>query len=61
MMMTMSMMMMMIWIMVIIVDPVINPDDDENTVLVHDFISVLFNEHIGKVPNGDHNPLNLKI
>ena len=36
------------------------PEDDENTSLIHDFYSTLFNEHIGKVPNGDHNPFKPK-
>ena len=35
-------------------DPIRNPDNEENSVLVHNFISAEVNEHIGKVPNGDH-------
>ena len=37
-----------------------NPNDDENTILVHGFISTPFKEHIGKVSNSDHNPFKPK-
>ena len=37
-----------------------NPKNDENTILIHGFISTPFKEHIGKVSNGDHSPFKPK-